>query len=117
MRTRDAFEFARTVVVPSRAEAMPYIVLEATAAQKPLIASRVGGIPEILGAENIALAPPGDAEQLAAIMSASLLDPDWTAKAMPDPAVLKQNFSVTAMSARMTALYRLCLERQGKGRS
>src|SRR5690606_26892929 len=52
MPAREAFPMARTVVVPSRAEAMPYIVIEALAARKPVIASRVGGIPEILGTES-----------------------------------------------------------------
>ena len=46
---RTAFARARCVVVPSRAESFPYIVLEAAAAQMPLIATDVGGIPEIVG--------------------------------------------------------------------
>ncbi|SIP95743.1 Glycosyltransferase involved in cell wall bisynthesis [Rhizobium sp. RU20A] len=117
MRTRDAFTFARIVVVPSRAEAMPYIVLEATAAEKPIIASRVGGIPEILGPDNIALATPGDAAGLAAIMSAALTDPDWTRRAAPDRDRLKQNFSVTTMSDRMSTLYRACLKATRRRRS
>ena len=35
--------------MPSRAESLPYVVLEAAAARKPMIATRVGGIPEIFG--------------------------------------------------------------------
>ncbi len=49
MPAREAFRLARAVVVPSRAESMPYVVLETVAAGLPLIATRVGGIPEIFG--------------------------------------------------------------------
>ena len=49
MPAREAFKLGRLLVVPSRAESMPYIVLEAAAARVPLIATNVGGIPEIFG--------------------------------------------------------------------
>jgi glycosyltransferase involved in cell wall biosynthesis len=41
MPAREAFALARTIIVPSRAEAMPYIVLEALAAGKTMIATAV----------------------------------------------------------------------------
>ncbi|MFC3071839.1 glycosyltransferase family 4 protein [Shinella pollutisoli] len=106
MRAQEAFALARTVVVPSRAEAMPYIVLEALAARKPVIASRVGGIPEVLGRESIALAEPGDAAALAGIMAEATSDPGWRAKVMPEPAAFRETFSASAMSAGLLALYR-----------
>lgn len=46
---REAFALGRVLVVPSRAESLPYIVLEALAAEKPIVATKVGGIPEIFG--------------------------------------------------------------------
>ena len=49
MPARQAFRLGRTLVVPSRAESMPYVVLEAAAARMPMIATNVGGIPEIFG--------------------------------------------------------------------
>ena len=49
MPARKAFALGRILVVPSRAESLPYVVLEAAAARKPMIATRVGGIPEIFG--------------------------------------------------------------------
>ena len=61
------------MVVPSRAESMPYIVLETVAAGLPIIATRVGGIPEILGSED--LVEPGDAGALADAIRRVLDDP------------------------------------------
>lgn len=105
MRTRDAFTLAPVVVVPSRAEAMPYIVMEALAAGKTLIASRVGGIPEMMGADSPALARPGDAEDLSRIMADALAEPGWKARAMPDMSDFHTRFSSVAMARDMLKLY------------
>jgi glycosyltransferase involved in cell wall biosynthesis len=106
MQTRKAFALAKTVVVPSRAEAMPYIVLEALAAGKPVIASRVGGIPEVLGEDSEALAVPGDADDLSRIMTAVATQPGWQARTMPKPASFKAVFSAPVMARDMIGLYR-----------
>jgi glycosyltransferase involved in cell wall biosynthesis len=82
MPARKAFAMARTVVIPSRAESMPYIVLEAVAAGKPVISTKVGGIPEILGADFAGFVPPGDIEALATAMAHAISDPDWLSRAM-----------------------------------
>ena len=116
MRARDAFALARNVVVPSRAEAMPYIVLEALAAQKPVIATRVGGIPEVLGQNSIALCEPGDADSLARVMTQAINDPDWRGKVMPEPEAFKKTFSASAMSASLLELYRDILAGQSGGK-
>ncbi|WP_421581094.1 glycosyltransferase family 4 protein [Shinella sp. M31] len=116
MRARDAFALTRNVVVPSRAEAMPYIVLEALAAQKPVIASRVGGIPEVLGSESIALCEPGDADSLAMVMAQAISDPDWRGKVMPEPEAFKKTFSASVMSASLLGLYRDILAGQTGGK-
>lgn len=109
MKTREAFTLARNVVVPSRAESMPYIVLEALAARKPVIASRVGGIPEILGAASAALAEPADVQSLAAIMARSISEKDWAVRVMPEPNTFKSRFAASVMSSDMLELYReLC---------
>lgn len=106
MKARDAFSFARHVVVPSRAESMPYIVLEALAARKPVIATRVGGIPEVLGNASAALAKPDDAQSLADIMATALTDPGWTQRVMPDSKAFKASFATSTMAASMLQLYR-----------
>lgn len=109
MKQRDAFRLARTLVVPSRAEAMPYIVMEAVAAGKPVIASRVGGIPEALGADNPALSPAVDWEAMAQAMARSVTDPAWLETTRPDIELFEKTFSSRAMGQRMIELYQSLL--------
>lgn len=106
MPARLAFELATTVVVPSRAEAMPYIVLEALAAGKTVIASHVGGIPEVLGEDSEALVPAGDADALAKIMVKDAESDDWAKQVMPHPDSFKAKFSTPIMANDMMKLYR-----------
>ncbi len=49
MPAREAFRLGQILVVPSRAESLPYVVLEAAGASVPMVATDVGGIPEIFG--------------------------------------------------------------------
>lgn len=70
MPARAAFALGRIVIVPSRKESLPYIVLEIAAAAKPLLATRVGGIPEIFGPYADALIPPDDSAALAETLRA-----------------------------------------------
>ena len=111
MPAREAFALADTVIVPSRAEAMPYIVLEALAAGKTVIASRVGGIPEVLGENSEALVPAGDADALANIMAKNATQADWADLTMPKPETFKARFSTPVMAASMLSLYRELLQR------
>ena len=104
MPARKAFALAEIVVVPSRAEAMPYIVLEALAAGKTMIATAVGGIPEIFGLGSPALVRP-DAGELAAKMSEALADPQAFAGLMPDASDLKARFGADVMAAQIEKAY------------
>jgi len=104
MPAREAFALADVIVVPSRAEAMPYIVLEALAAGMPMIASSVGGIPEIFPAGSPALILP-DRSQLAARMLAALRDPSAFRDAMPGSDDLKARFGAGVMADRIERVY------------
>ena len=74
MPAREALARGRIMVVPSHAESLPYVVLEAAAAGKPLIATRVGGLPEIYGPLSDNLVPARDAPALAAAINRTLDD-------------------------------------------
>ena len=65
-KPRPAFQSGRLLVIPSRQESLPYIVLEAAAARMPMITTNVGGIPEIFGPDAGALVPAGDVNALLA---------------------------------------------------
>ncbi len=68
MPARDALLLGRILVVPSHAESMPYIVLEGIAARAPIVATNVGGAPEIFGPNAHLLVPPADVDALAQAM-------------------------------------------------
>ncbi|MDQ3294526.1 MAG: glycosyltransferase family 4 protein, partial [Actinomycetota bacterium] len=63
------------VVVPSRADAFPLVVLEAMTLARPIVAFAVGGIPEQLGESGI-LVPPEDVDAMARAVSGLLADAD-----------------------------------------
>ena len=62
---RRALERARIMVIPSLAESLPYVILEAAAAAQPLVSTNVGGIGEIFGPFSDQLIAPGDPTVLA----------------------------------------------------
>ena len=49
VKARYGFSKGSLLVVPSRGDSMPYVVIEAAAAGIPMVAANVGGIPEIFG--------------------------------------------------------------------
>lgn len=104
MPARQAFAMAELIVVPSRAEAMPYIVLEALAAGMPMIATAVGGIPEIFGVGSPALIRP-DASQLAGKMGSALSDLGAYRELMPQGDELKARFGADVMAADIEKAY------------
>jgi glycosyltransferase involved in cell wall biosynthesis len=110
MPARRAFPLGRIMVVPSRAESLPYIVLEVAGAGLPLIASNVGGIPEIFGTDSSRLVPSGDARALASAIATALDHPQdsrQSAESLRDR--VREAFSVRLMVDQIVAAYRQAL--------
>lgn len=73
---RQLLARARVVVLPSFAEGLPMIILEALAMQRPVIATWVAGVPELVRpGENGWLVPAGNVSELAAAMASALATP------------------------------------------
>lgn len=100
---------ARAVVAPSEwYENAPLSVLEALAAGKPLIGSRIGGIPELVDEGRTGwLFPAGDIDALAALLQKVSLVPDATLAAMGREcrAVVERDFSRHGYLDAMLGLY------------
>lgn len=98
---------ADVFVLSSRWEGMPNSVLEAMAAGLPVVATRVGGCPEmVVHGETGLLAPPGDAQALADSL-AMLLEDAEKAKAMGRAGRhrAQERFSLEAMVRANENLY------------
>lgn len=98
---------ADVLVLPSLSEALGRVVFEAMACGTPVVASRVGGIPDLVrDGENGFLVPPGDATALAARV-AWLLDHHAEARAMGERgrAFAREFFSEEAYVAGYARLF------------
>jgi len=101
-------------VQPSIYEGFGMSLLEAMAAGLPIVASRVGGIPEVVqdGATGV-LVPPQDPEALAAAVVRLLRDRAG-ARRLGEAAArrVRERHSLQAVAARVDALYREVLEKK-----
>ncbi|MGQ9684591.1 MAG: glycosyltransferase [Anaerolineae bacterium] len=76
---RDAF-FRRIDVLAlcSRTENLPYTILEAMAWSRPVVAARVGGVPDLVEPDKTGLlVEPGDVEAMARAIARLVGDPAW----------------------------------------
>jgi glycosyltransferase involved in cell wall biosynthesis len=107
VKARYGFSKGRLLVVPSRGDSMPYVVIEAGAAGIPMVAANVGGIPEIFGTYNNALFAPGIVGAMADAIKIAMEDPEAAlsrAKALRERIFL--HFSQKAMVEGVLAGYR-----------
>jgi glycosyltransferase involved in cell wall biosynthesis len=104
----DLLTEAHVVVVPSVwAEPAGLVCLEAALARVPVVASRVGGIPELLREEvDALLVPPGDARACAEAMARTLHDESATAARVERAFEAVQRFRLPAYLERMDEFLR-----------
>ena len=107
VKARYGFSKGSVLVVPSRGDSMPYVVIEAAAAGIPMVAAKVGGIPEIFGSHADALFAPNIVGAMADAIETALEDPEAAlarAKSLRERIFL--HFSQNAMVEGVLASYR-----------
>ncbi len=105
-------------ILPSANEGTPVTAIEALAAGKPVVATRVGGIPDVVrDGEDGFLVASGDVEALADRL-AQLATDDELRKRMGDAARsrVRERYSVERLVDDVDRLYRSLLEAEGLGR-
>lgn len=102
----QAFARGRCLIMPSRAESFPYVVLEAAAARVPLIATNVGGIPEIISGTDVRLILPNNTQALTSAMVDFMKCPDLLVeRAGALQRNVAQNFTVKGMAKSIAEFY------------
>jgi glycosyltransferase involved in cell wall biosynthesis len=100
------------VVMPSRSEGLPLVLLEALALGRPVVASRVGGVPDLVRHGDTAwLIPPDDPAPLAEGILALLRDPDQAALiGRAGSRSVEMQCSPERAARRLAAMYRAVVD-------
>ncbi|HEX6560176.1 MAG TPA: glycosyltransferase [Longimicrobiales bacterium] len=108
---RAELDAADLFVLPSRADGLPRALIEAMARGLPCLASRVGGIPELLAAED--LVTPGDSSDLADQIEAVIRQPERREEMAQRCLARARDFDEPLLVERRREFYRAVLERAG----
>lgn len=98
-------------VLPTLTDALPTVLMEAMALRLPLLATAVGGVPEMVAdGHNGRLVPPGAADQLAQAAIALLWDENRRREMGENGRLLvEQKFNIQRQVAELAALYHTLL--------
>ncbi len=105
--TMKVLKSSEILVVPSRTESIPQVIKEAFYLKVPVIATNVGGIPELITHEKTGiLVPPEDPEKLTIAIN-NLLNNEETRRNLADNAFefINNNFSWDVLLEKYTSLY------------
>ncbi len=108
-QVRDEILAARALVLPSFSEGLPVVIMEAMALRRPVLASCIAGIPELVrSGETGWLFPAGSVDELAAAMENCLLKSPGELQEMGDAAYLRvtERHSIDAETAKLAELFR-----------
>lgn len=111
---RDEILAARALVLPSFAEGLPMVIMEAMALRRPVISTFVAGVPELVQPpEHGWLVPAGDVDALAAAMRACLDAPLDTLIRMGEAAYARarERHDVEKQAVQLDALFRTAIAR------
>lgn len=99
-------------VLSSHTEGTPIVLFEAMAAGVPIVATRVGGVPDVVSSAEAVLVPPGDPVALAEAIRAIYRDePAARARAQRARGRLLADFTVPPWITRYDAIYRLVTDK------
>jgi glycosyltransferase involved in cell wall biosynthesis len=108
-RVREEILAARALVLPSFAEGLPVVIMEAMALRRPVLSTFVAGIPElVLGGENGWLFPAGSLDELATAIEDCLSKSEEEIQRMGDAGYGRviERHSVDIEAAKLAALFR-----------
>jgi len=108
-QVREEILAARALVLPSFAEGLPVVIMEAMALRRPVLTTYVAGIPELVRqGENGWLFPAGAVEELATAMADCLAQPADTLQRMGDAAYERvlQRHDIDTEAARLVSYFK-----------
>lgn len=112
--TRDVrpyYAISDLLVLPSHSEGSPNVLLEAMAARLPIVATNVGGIPEIVEHNKTALlVPPGNPQSMALAIYRLLSEPEMASRLATEALrVASSQYSPESYASALTGIYRQLL--------